>query len=597
MLPQRLKTGAFRGSAALFLFLFSVQGIPSQSPDKVSSRLAELVRQDGLEAIQTVWILLEDKGPDPVASLAAAERALSPRARMRRLRCGRPSGALADAYDIPVYSPYLERIRPLVRRIRHASRWMNGASVEVRGLALEELSALPFVRRLEVVGSYSRREPAPSALPRHETRARALSRHSLDYGYSLNQLAQMRVPELHDMGLSGKGILVCMLDSGFNTLDHEAFDHLDIVATWDFVNNDPLVFDETGQMGNGDHGTSTLSAIAGFQPGTLIGPAYGASFLLGKTENTEWERHLEEDHWVAGAEWADAQGADIISSSVGYVDRFSGGEVDYSWQDMDGKTTVITRGANIAAGRGILIVNCAGNEGDRPFPVNSLIAPADSEYVLAVGAVSATGRRVDFSSVGPSADGRIKPDIMAQGYQVVAATPDARDAYGLVNGTSFSCPLAAGAAALVLEARPTWTNLDLIQALRYTAGSADNPDNKNGWGIVNAAAAVNYQARSLLPPSQFRLTRLLNDYIFFVQFVDRLTWAPNPLNEKPVQGYRLYFRPAGSVSLAYELLAEMDAATLSFEWRGLLPDEVYAYKLTAVDESGAESEGAFASGS
>jgi serine protease AprX len=593
---QSSKTRIFRGLAVLSLLLVGTVGIPSQSQDKISVRLREHIQREGVETIRTVWIFLDNKGPDPEAALDAAEAALSPRSRLRRMRSVRLPDALVDHYDIPVFQPYVARIRPLVRRIRHTSRWLNAVSVEVRGRSLEELSALPFVRHLDVVGSYSWREPVSSPLYPSDAPIRSVSRHSLDYGDSLNQLAQMRVPELHDMGLSGKGILICMLDAGFNTLDHEALDHLDILATWDFVNNDPLVFDETGQMGNGNHGTETLSTIAGYQPGTLIGPAYQASFLLGKTENTEWERHLEEDHWVAGAEWADAQGADIISSSVGYSVQFTDGEADYSWQEMDGRTTIITQGANIAANRGILILNSAGNEGDRPFPVNSLIAPSDSEYVLAVGAVGPFGSRVGFSSVGPTADGRIKPDIMAQGYRVVSAVPNARDAYALVDGTSFSCPLAAGAAALVLEANPTWSNLDLIQALKSTAGSADNPDNKKGWGIVDAAAAVGYETRSLFPPKQFNLTRLLNDYIFFAQWVDRLSWAPNPLSEVPVQGYRLYYRPAGSASLAYVLLVELDADTLSFDRRGLLLDEAFAYKITAVDETGAESEGAFTSG-
>ena len=398
---------------------------------------------------------------------------------------------------------------------------------------------------------------------------------------------------MHDLGYSGKDVLICMLDNGFNTLDHEALDHLDIVATWDFVNNDPVVSDQEGQMGIGDHGTATLSMIGSFQPGTLIGPAYNASFMLGKTENTEWERHVEEDHWVAGAEWADEWGADIISSSVGYFYTFTHGEEGYTWEDMDGETTIVAQGANIAGGRGILILNSAGNEGDRPFPGNSLVSPSDSALVLAVGATNFTGSRADFSSVGPSYDGRIKPDVMAMGVGVLIADPIAVDAYALSQGTSFSCPLAAGAAALVLEAKPDWTSLEIMDALRRTASRGGNPDNKNGYGVVNALKALDFIPVAFYPPENFRLTRLENDYIFFYQFVDRLEWDANPKNENPAIGYRIYARRTSGQNLAYELLAEVDADTFRAEHRGLDPQELYTYKITSVDEEGTESVPSF----
>lgn len=258
-----------------------------------------------------------------------------------------------------------------------------------------------------------------------------------------------------------------MLDSGFNNLFHEALDHLDIVATWDFVNGDADVYDQEGQMGNGNHGTHTLSVIAGFEPGELIGPAYGASFLLGKTENTEWERHIEEDHWIAGAEWADSLGADIISSSLGYRDQFTQGDIDYTWEHLDGKSTIVARGANIAASRGILIVNSAGNEGLSAPPENTLVSPSDSPRVLAAGAIDSQGDRVNFSSTGPTADGRIKPDVMARGVAVYSANPGNPVEYDLVDGTSFSCPLTAGVAAVIQEINPAWTNEDVMEVWNW----------------------------------------------------------------------------------------------------------------------------------
>ncbi len=563
-----------------------------QTEDKLTPRLLDRLFVQGEESPQTVWIFFTDKGPGEPWRLAEAEASLRPRARQRRLRHRGPDD-LVDTYDIPVYEPYVETLRPYVRRIRHRSRWFNAVSAEARGTNLVELAVLPFVRRVDVVRSSTWREPPPEPLPPSIPRISTQALHALDYGESLNQVELLNVPAMHDMGYSGQGVLICMLDNGFNTLDHEALDHLDIVARWDFVNNDPVVADEEDQMGNGDHGTATLSTLAGYYPGKLIGPAYSASFMLGKTENTDWERHLEEDHWVAGAEWADEYGADIISSSVGYFYTFTHDEEGYTWEDMDGETTIVAQGANIAAARGILILNSAGNEGDRPYPGNSLVSPADSAFVLAVGATNFAGTRVDFSSVGPSFDGRIKPDVMAQGYRVVSALHDAVDSYGLVQGTSFSCPLAAGAAALILQARPEWTNLEIMQAMRQTGSRADNPDTKNGYGLVNAAEAISHEPIAFYPPENFRTNRLQNFYIFFYQYVDRLEWDKNPLNTILVTGYRIYQRPVGGPNLAFELLAEVGPGTFIYERRGLEPQESYGYKITAVDEEGNESVPAF----
>jgi subtilisin family serine protease len=233
-----------------------------------------------------------------------------------------------------------------------------------------------------------------------------------------------------------------------------------------------------------------LSTIGGYAPGNLIGPAYGATYILAKTENTEWERHIEEDAWVAGAEWVDSIGADIISSSLGYSIGFTNGEPDYAWSDLDGNTTIVTIGADIAASRGILVVNSAGNDGWVALPANTLIGPCDGDSVLAVGAVDGAGVRGSFSSVGLTADGRIKPDVMAMGVGVRVAGTTTPTVYGSSGGTSFSCPLAAGAAALILEARPNASNQAIMDALRSTASQAGAPDRFYGWGIVDAAAAA-----------------------------------------------------------------------------------------------------------
>jgi serine protease AprX len=285
-----------------------------------------------------------------------------------------------------------------------------------------------------------------------------------------------------------------VLDAGFDNLAHPAFATLRIVATRDFVNRDDSVAD--GDVGEGSHGTATLSVIGGFQPGQIIGPAYAASYILAKTENTESETPVEEDNWAAAVEWAESLGVDVISSSLGYL-TYDRPFPSYTAAQLDGNTAISTRAADLAAERGVMVVNSAGNEGNAS--ANTLGAPADGNLVLAVGAVSSTGARASFSSVGPTADGRIKPDVAAQGVGVKVAQPDRGSSYTTANGTSFSCPLTAGVVALLVQANPSATVPQVFDALRSTASQATRPDNLLGYGIVDALAALRVIAPSRLP--------------------------------------------------------------------------------------------------
>lgn len=580
------------------LFLFLILGLslfvrplsfslPAEK--KISPALRALVQERGPQDRYKVWVYFHDKGPRLEERMGEVKASLPLRALKRRGR-HRDFYRLVDFYDVPVYENYVAKIQALGFRLRHRSRWLNALSAEVRGADLRTIAGLPFVQKIDPVRSFVVRDPLNPPHGHPETSGESQEVHLFDYGPSLNQVSQINVPALHDLGLSGRGILICMLDTGFNPQSHQALAHLDILGTWDFVNNDPNVFDEAGQMGNGNHGTQTLGTIAGFFPGELVGPAYGASFLLGKTENTTWERHIEEDHWVAGAEWADRWGADIISSSLGYRDRFTHGESDYDAADMDGQTTAVSKGANIAASRGILLINSAGNEGRSTSMPNTIIAPADSVDVLAVGAVDASGRRVTFSSFGPTADGRIKPDIMAQGQEVYTVSTESSTGYQRVAGTSFSCPLAAGAAALILQANPTWTNQDIITALKQTAQRSSSPDNLNGWGLLDARNAAFYPLKRIYPPRAFAVKRLENNYGFFRQYVDRLAWEVNPRNGGNIHEYRLYAKRLEQPGAAFELIATFTPQTFHFDRRGLLADETFLYKITAVSQSGEESD-------
>ena len=483
-------------------------GAPSAGPAERTLLLAAALEERPGEA-HKVWVFFRDKGTDTAAGLAAAESALTLRARGRRALRGDTRGVAFE--DVPLVRAYADAVAARVTRVRHEVPWVNAMSVEATAEQVAAIEALPFVARVDLVRGYrARREEdlfgraqgqsdapgtdapgdhckrtctvapgAPSPAPPAPT--------TLDYGPSAGQLNQIDVPAAHQMGLHGEGVIVAVLDAGFDTLSHEAFASMSIADRHDFVNGD----DDVGNgrdKGEGSHGTETLSVLGGFSPGHLIGPAFNATFLLAKTEDTTSETPVEEDNWAAAAEWAEARGADVISSSLGYL-TFDPGFKSYTFADMDGRTAISTRAADLAAARGVVVVNSAGNEGLNTQH-NTLGAPADGRLVLSIGAVTSAGQRTSFSSVGPTADGRIKPDVAAQGSGVVAAAPGAPRSYTSVSGTSFSCPLTAGVVALVLQARPSATVTQVEDAVRSTASQAARPDNLLGWGIVDAARAV-----------------------------------------------------------------------------------------------------------
>jgi subtilisin family serine protease len=307
-----------------------------------------------------------------------------------------------------------------------------------------------------------------------------------------------------------------MMDAGFDLLSHQVFSSMNIIATWDFVNGDPDV-ENGGDMGNGSHGTSTLSLIGGFYEGELIGPAFGADFILAKTENTESETPVEEDNWIAALEWADSIGVDVTSTSLSYTD-FDPPFQGYTWEDMDGNTARITIGADLAVKLGIFVANSAGNYGSDPNH-NTLGAPADGDSVIAVGSVTSSGARSSFSSVGPTVDGRIKPDLMAMGSNNYVACNSYVNCYNdWGSGTSWSCPMLAGAAALLLEIDPSLTPMQLSTLLKSTASNSNTPNNQYGWGIINTFAA----AQSLMTNTNYQNEVPENFYI--------LENYPNPFN-------------------------------------------------------------------
>jgi hypothetical protein len=441
-------------------------GSPAAQAPVLSPWLQTALRQARADERHVVWIYFRDKGA------LARGRFLTTRARE----------------DLPVERTYAAEIARHVRRVRHESRWLNAVSAEATAAQIHTLSSLPFVARVDLVKRYRRPRgelyerldptPAPS-----RARPQGFADTARDYGTSLDQLAQLRVPELHQRGLNGQGVVVAVFDSGFANLGHEALGSMTVLAEHDFVEGRDTV------RGSSDsHGTATLSALGGRREGELFGPAYGATFLLAVTEDVRSETPIEEDNWAAAAEWAYSLGADVISSSLGYLE-FDLPHTTYTDRDMDGRTAITTRVAAMAAERGVVVVNSAGNGGFRADR-NTLGAPADGVRVLAVGAVAGDGTRASFSSVGPTADGRIKPDLSARGVRVKVASANGPASYSLASGTSFSCPLVAGVVALLLQAHPEYSVDDVNLALRSTASQARGADNLLGWGIVDAVRAV-----------------------------------------------------------------------------------------------------------
>jgi subtilisin family serine protease len=288
---------------------------------------------------------------------------------------------------------------------------------------------------------------------------------------------------LHEMGFMGEGMVIAVLDAGFENVNNiSAFDSLRmnnrILGTWDFVDGKEDVYTVGG------HGRNVLSIIAGNLPGTFMGSAPRASYYLFRTEEGASEYKIEEANWIAAAERADSLGADMITSSLGYSD-FNDTSTSYTYADMDGNTTICTRGADFAARKGMLMVNSAGNEGTSSW--HYLTAPSDADSVMTIGAVTPDGEVSSFSSRGPSADGRIKPNISGQGQATAFIDVSGNVATG--SGTSYSTPLLAGLTACLWQSSKEKSNMEIIQIIQQTASAADNPNDSIGYGIPDFQAA------------------------------------------------------------------------------------------------------------
>ena len=508
-------------------FIFAVFLIPSliafaQNPlNKISTRLNTEIESKKSGDKILVWIYFRDKGNNLKFYFNNPESALSKKSLDRREKRLKKKSSSLDFTDVPLNQEYLKQLSSNGFTLKQKSKWLNAVSGYVDELQLQTISKYDFIKKIDLVNRFqrarSRDELKISPNDSNASLQKSESTHSINYGPSYSQLELSKIPEVHDLGYSGQGITICVLDAGFDNLGHEVFQNMNIIAKWDFVNGDSIVANQN-DMGEGSHGTATLSLIGGFKEWQLVGPAYASNFILAKTENTDSETPIEEDNWIAALEWADSIGVDVTSTSLGYLE-FDSPYTSLTWQDMDGNTAPITIVADLAVKKGIVVVNSAGNEGYNADH-NTLNAPADGDSVIAVGAVNSVGIRALFSSVGPTIDGRIKPDVMAMGSNDYIAT-SVGNSYNYGSGTSFNCPLVAGVFALLLEAKPSLTPMDIMQTLKSTASLSNNPNNLYGWGIVNALSAINNVISDVADKNMPKDFYLLSNY-------------PNPFNPTTV---------------------------------------------------------------
>ena len=435
-------------------------------------------------------VYFTDKGQTSY-SLARPSDFLSSRALDRRNR----QNLTIDSLDLPVHQQYIDLVLsqgPI--RFLGRSKWLNAILVETNNPSLRtEIEQLPFVkntvdwsfRRSGVFRLQPKNKVAviPYAPLLSHRRTESLSA-PLNYGASFQQINLHNGTFLHRLGATGTGMSIAFMDAGYqgylsNRFLEDALNNNRIPITYDFIANNPSVNE------NNAHGLFCLSIVAAHTPGVFIGTAPDASFYLLRTENENSEYPIEEFFWGIGAEFADSCGADVISSSVGYS-TFDNNSYNHSYPELNGKTTLITKMANMAFRKGILVVNSAGNEGSTSWKY--MLAPADSDSVLTVGAVNSTGTIASLSSFGPTYDKRIKPDALAIGIGTVLSSSNGELSAG--TGTSFACPIIAGLATCLWQLFPETTNRQILEAIRKSGNRYAAPEAQYGFGIPDMKKAV-----------------------------------------------------------------------------------------------------------
>lgn len=441
------------------------------------------------ESESAVWVFFADKGcadrADTAAALGELSKSYNTRAIERR-RARRTAPGLFDERDLPVHPAYIEQVLQTGAHWRTTTRWFNGISVSASRAQLAAIRALPFVAGVRPVAA-GMRDPLPDAGDGADGGGIAGD----FYGRSELQIRQINLEALHQAGFTGEGVIIGILDTGFRRT-HAAFNFpghvLHVVAEWDFVENDANTAPEPDDPPTQhEHGTYILGTLGAYLPGQLVGAAYDAGYILCKAEVAATETPVEEDYFVAGLEFIEANGGDVATSSL--IASL------YGYDVLDGETTIMTQGFNVATANGLHCFQAAGNDGFDSNPAtHHLRPPADSYDVITVGAVDANGLTANFTSDGPTLDGRVKPEVLARGVSTATVSPFGDNSYATPSGTSLSTPLVAGAAACLLQAHPGWTIAELRGRLMYSARGWVQSRTFDrffirGYGIVDAAAA------------------------------------------------------------------------------------------------------------
>jgi hypothetical protein len=445
-------------------------------------------------------IYLSDKGPDifePGSRLYTETlNSLTQAALDRRAKILSPS-EIISIQDAPIYSDYIYAIENAGAKIIHTLKWKNYCIVRADSSLIDELSELPFVNKIEsAANKYSLLSLTNN---NYSAKGDSLNLHDLikvdtydyskiDYGFSFTQIKLINADKIHKLGIFGDNVNIGFLDSGFDYHKAIAFVNINVVAEYDFINNDEIVKNEDGEHPNQfHHGTLVLSTVAGFDNPRFIGMSPNSAFYLAKTEDIRSEKQIETDNFAAGIEWLESQGVDIINASLGY-NQFDSSDSSYTFDELDGNSTIPAIYVNMAAQRGVVFITSVGNGGPG---VKTLNSPADADSVLAVGSVQPNGVDVSkFSARGPTSTGKIKPDLTTIGDFVFCVNPSEADVYMPAKGTSVSSPLIAGAVGLMLSAFPELKPYDAKQLLLKSSDRYYTPDNDYGHGIPDLFQAM-----------------------------------------------------------------------------------------------------------
>lgn len=436
---------------------------------------------------EDAWVYFKDK-PSETTFMETPLNMLTQRALDRRARYNIP----LDYKDVPIETTYITLVEnALGVDVMAKSKWLNALHVRGNKTDIDALKALK-IGDFNFVGSIQYAKKSLNASSKisasknvNNTNDKLKFQTNFNYGQAANQIKMLKGDKLHEQYFTGAGMQIAVIDAGFpNVNTYAAFkrirDNNQILGGYDFVNRNTNFY--TGNY----HGMAVLSTIAGYVENQFVGTAPDASFYLFITEDSVNETPLEESLWVEAAEEADRLGVDVINTSLGYYE-FDNSNYDYTYNDMNGLTTFISRGAEIAFSRGMILINSAGNEGNNAW--HSIIAPADAVSVLSIGAVNASGVIASFSSYGPTADGRVKPDVCAEGAGVYIINSSGSIATS--NGTSFSGPVMAGVTTCLWQAFPTKTNAEITQLIKESAHLYNSPTAQEGYGIPNFQTIYN----------------------------------------------------------------------------------------------------------